>query len=422
MINILVRLGPQHADRFKHIKPTKMTILNKTKFPIPLMHFYVIMASLFLQALTFADVYRSFAYLNLLFVLGFAFSYYKQTAQEHAVLIYGAVALWLVFIGAEWFATQHFPFNIKSVRHLLLAIGLMIGIAFLSSYHAIIKPKLMNVSTRLVYLYTISQVVALYLLQKEFGTTKNPHYLAIFSAFFLVIGCFLAIKHQQLIHRYLLGLSSIILGVVLINTSSRPTWIGLLLSVAITAVCLRRKHAMFLLLATSVLFVGLAITNVGNFKSRWEDLIMHANTEERVTIWQDAWKMQNNSDIFQWAFGHGLHGFEQEFPRYSRYHLNENIDFNSPHNALLEVLYQFGVVGALLVLAGLVSLYRFIISAYLRSRDDYPHAWIYLLLLMVVTIDIFSVGITMPFFVSMNLNVLAVATGICFYLKHIRSR
>lgn len=397
-------------------------MLNKVKLPIPVIHFYLIVAGLFFEALTFADIYRFFAYLNLFFLLFFVCSYYKKTAQEHSVIIYSAVAVWFTFIGAEWLATLHFPSDLKFFRHLLLAIGLMISVTFLSSYHVIIERRLMNSSTGLVYAYTISQIVALYFLQKDYGTTKNPHYLAIFSAFFLVIAGFLAIKHKQLIHRYLLGLSSIILGVVLIHTSSRPTWIGLLLSVALIAVCLRLKHAIFLLIATSVLFTGLAVTNVGNFKSRCEDLIMHANTEERVTIWQDAWAMQNNSNIFEWAFGHGVNGFEQDFPHYSRYHIRENVDFNSPHNAVLEVLYQYGIAGTLLVLAGLLSLYRFIISTYLRSRDDYSHAWIYLLLLMVVTVDIFTVGITMKFFVSTNLNILAVVTGICLYLKHIRSR
>lgn len=273
----------------------------------------------------------------------------------------------------------------------------------------------------LIYTYTIFQGIAIYLLGQPHGTTKNPHYLAIYSAIFLAISIYLIIKNKELIHRCLLGVLVFLLGTFLLDTSSRPIWIALLLAMMVTVFFLKRRTALMLLMSCGLLFAGLAITNTSNFKSRWEDLILHANTEERVTIWQDTWKMQeNNSSRFQWIFGHGVESFAKDFPHYSRYHMNEQIDFNSPHNILLELLYQLGIVGVVLISSGIAFLYYRIISAYLQCRMMDQYAWVYLLLLTVLTIDFFGVSIILPFFVSINLNMLALVAGMVIYLNNIR--
>lgn len=381
------------------------------------------MLCLFFQALTFSEGYRIFAYINLILVLIAGVFCRRQTILPINTGIVPGVLLLLVFIGAEWLASANFSLTVKPIRHLLLAIGLMVGIALLSVHHTKIKSRLMPALTGLVYAYTIFQCIAVYILERPYGTTKNPHYLAIYSAIFLVISIYLLLKHTELIQRVLLIFSSFLLGTLFLYTSSRPMWIALLLAVFMTAFCLRRPTALILLLGSSVIFVGLAMTNIGNFKSRWEDLILHANTEERVIIWQDAWQMQqHNSSHLQWTFGHGVESFAKDFPGYSRYHMHEHIDFNSPHNILLELLYQFGIVGLMLVLLGVVLLYFQIISAYLQRRNIEQHAWVYLLLLMVLTIDFFSVSITLPFFVSINLNILALVTGVTVYLSNIGKR
>lgn len=392
-------------------------MINKIKIFLSSIHFYVIALCLFFQALTLSEGYRVFAYTNLILVLISVMLYRRQYTSFNTGVLLGGLLL-LVFIGMEWLAATHFA--VKMLRHVLLAVGLMTGIALLSVHHEWIKPKLMPVLTWAIYAYTIFQCIAIYLLERPDGTTKNPHYLAIYCAIFFVISIYLIIQNKSLIHRSFLGASSFFLGVFLLDTSSRPIWIALLLAMIMTACCLKRRTALILLVGSSLLFAGLAMTNAGNFKSRWEDLILNASTEERVTIWQDAWQMQeSNSNHFQWIFGHGVESFARDFPSYSRYYVNEKIDFNSPHNILLELLYQFGIMGVVLIMSGVALLYYRIVSAYLRRRITDQHAWVYLLLLMVLTIDFFSVSITLPFFISINLNMLALVAGATIYLNNI---
>jgi O-antigen ligase len=383
------------------------------------MHFYVIVLCLFFQALTWGMGYRLLAYLNLLLVVIMTLFYRRQTMRVNTGFVLG-IGLLLMMIVAEWIATTDFSFTVKPIRNVLLAVGLLTGAALLSAYHLQIKPKLIPALIGLSYAYTVAQLIAVYLLAQPYGTTKNPHYLAIYSAVFLTVNIFLIIKHTALMQRCVLVLASVMLGTLLLNTSSRPIWIGLILAILIVTFCLQRRTALLLLAGSGLLFAGLAMTNAGDFKARWQDLILHINTEERVTIWQDAWQMQeSNSNDLQWISGHGFESFAKDFSNYSRYHMNEHIDFNSPHNIALELLYQFGLVGVTLVLFSICVLYFRIISDYVKSRDMNHYAWVYLLLLMILTIDFFSVSITLPFFVSINLNIVALVTGVSLYLRNI---
>ena len=397
------------------------------KSALPACHFYVISLSFFFQALTLGQVYRFFAYVNLLIVLIFALSYFKPTALKPVLhkmpaLVFGSLMLLIWLFVTEWGVTAHFPYDIKEIRHVILAIGLMLGIAVIALNHDCQQTKIKPTLLAMVYLYTLSQLVAIYLLDRPYGTTKNPHYLAIYSAIFLVVSTFLALKTQHYINRILLVACSIILGALLVYTSSRPTWIGLILAVMLVILCLRRKSALILAALSCLLFAVLLLVNAENFKSRWEDLLLHLGTEERVTIWQDTWQMQKSSNALQWAFGHGVEAFQRDFPKHSRYYAQEKIDFNSPHNVVLELLYLYGVTGLLLVLAGLGWLYKAVLSIYFKTRENFTNGWIYLLLLMVLTIDVFTVGITLPFFVSINLNIIALVMGVTTYLNKLRNQ
>lgn len=392
---------------------------NKIKAALPLIHFYVISLCLFFQALTWGDLYRVMAYSNLVLVLITIAQYpqknfLKQTGVLAGVLVLLCFAIW------DWLVNPHTLLTTKPLRHLLLAIGLMVGVAILYRHHDSLKSRFMKVLKGLIYAYTLCQMLAFYVWDKPYGTTNNPHYLAIYSAIFLALSFYLFFKHHTLMHKWLLGCSAVVLGVLLLHTSSRPVWIAVLISILVLAVFLRRRTALKLFIGCGLLFFGLMITNANNFKSRWGDLITNANTEERVTIWHDTWQMQTtNSSPLQWVFGHGFGSFEKDFIQYSRYHLNYNLDFNSPHNIVLELLYQFGVVGTSLVLSLVIMLFYKVVASYLQQRNHHQHAWVYLPLLLVLTIGFFGVSIILPFFVSINLNLLAVVTGMLLYLNNI---
>lgn len=380
--------------------------------------FSVVVLSFFFQALTWGSAYRTFAYLALLLGVGIYLLQSDQRNKDECTTLLKCILPFITLIGLEWIATLNFPWDIKAIRHMLLATGLMAGIVLMTRNHGRIKPYFIPTLIFAVYAYTLFQWMFIYVHGQMYGTTKNPHYLAIYSALFFVTAAFLAANWSRGMHRYGLMLSAVILGYLLLNTASRPTWIALMIATLIGIVCLRNRAKAILIGLAGVVFATLFFSDTSNFKTRLDDLVMHANTEERVTIWEDTWVMQQNSNHQQWLFGHGVEGFEQNFQPYSRYYATQGITYNSPHNAVLEVLYLFGVIGLAVVLSFILWLYYALLSRYLRYRrhttDQKP--MIILLLLTLLTVDLVAVSITLPFFVSINLNVIALVMGVMFYL------
>ena len=160
------------------------------------------------------------------------------------------------------------------------------------------------------------------------------------------------------------------------------------------------------------------MTNAGNFAIRFGDLLSHLGTEERVVIWRDTWRMQSESAPIEWLIGHGLNSFKTDFVPFSYFHL-QHMDFNSPHNFFLELLYISGVIGLVLAVSLYWILYRSLIVS-ISNQTEYKT--IYLLLLAVLTTNLVLVSITLPFFTSYNLNVIAIVFGVMLYLKQIQSR
>lgn len=399
-----------------------MNVISQLKFPIASILFYLVVISLFFQALSLGGVYRFFAYLNLTVLIGIVIYQFRSKQFHDAKFITFALAILGVFVGLEWAATAHFPVDIKTTRHVLLAVGLMCSIVLIERDHLTTQDKLFSTLIYAVYLYVLLQLMAIYVFGRPYGTTKNPHYLAIYSAIFLVLASFLTIKVNQQSHQYLLTFSTFILGVLLLNTSSRPTWIALGIALLICILLLKNKARLKLIAVVSVVITTLFVVNLGGFKARLNDLWMNANTEERVTIWEDTWQMQSKSTKAEWLVGHGIESFERDFTAYSRYHSNQNIDFNSPHNFVLEILYQFGVVGLSVILAFIAWIYFMLLSKYFKYHKQTNNQWVILLLLAILTIDLITVSITLPFFTSINLNVLALVIGAMFYLDRLGKR
>lgn len=382
-----------------------------------------IVLSFFLQALTWGGAYRFFAYLVLLLGVWVFFQAPQQSQQDRNAVLKCLLPL-AGFAALEWIATLHFPWDVKAIRHVLLAIGLMAGIVLLAREHVRVKLYIVPTLIYAVYAYALFQLVWIYGLGQLYGTTKNPHYLAIYSALFLVASAFLATNWSNGIHRYGLPLAAAVLGFLLLNTSSRPTWIALMVAMLIVVLCLRKRAKVTLVALAGVLFAALFLSDAGNFKTRMDDLIMHANTEERVTIWEDTWQMQQQSSIQQWLWGHGVEGFEHDFQPYSRYYANEGITYNSPHNAFLEVLYQFGFIGIAVVFGFMLWLYYTLFSRYFRFRQQGadPQQMVILLLLTMETVTLVAVSITLPFFVSIHLNIIALVMGVMYYLDRLEQR
>ena len=144
------------------------------------------------------------------------------------------------------------------------------------------------------------------------------------------------------------------------------------------------------------------------------DLILNITTEERVTIWRDAWTMQKSSTIYEWLFGHGLNVFEENFKKFSSYHL-EGIDFTMPHNIFLELLYSSGMIGLGLMCFIYVYIFRLLIKFVIPNEHNKKLG---LALLSVLIINLVMGFLTVRWFTHFNSYVIAFELGIIYFIKN----
>lgn len=380
--------------------------------------FFVIFCCVLMQILDWGSAYRFFAYLNMLLVLMFGFTQYKKKPSSSEI-----AALWclllipLALIAIHFLAVENIKI-IKEIRHIFVAIFLALGIWMLAKRDPdYIKNNIFTFLLILIFSYVLIQAIALWYFQMPYGTTKNPHYLAVYSALTLIATIFCFLKASSKTLKTLLVMCGLCLGFYLLHSSSRPTWIGLIISAFVILFFVDKRTQLVTAATTITILIALTLANVGNFATRSGELLANLNTEERVVIWRDTWRMQTQSTTDEWLIGHGINSFEADFKPYSYYHL-QNIDFNSPHNFFLELLYISGIAGLFLAVSLFWIIYRNLIIS-IKSQASYKN--IYLLLLTTLTINLILVSITLPFFMSFNLNMIAMIFGVMLYLKEIES-
>jgi len=382
-------------------------------------HLFVILACIVMQMFTIGEGYRFFAYLNLLMVIAGIYSF---TKTDNALL--GGKWLGNIFFYPALFVLIHFISQqdivmLKEMRHILLAVFLAIGVVMLSkkSIHYMMK-NLYWITALIISIYVIGQLIAILIYGKPYGTTKNPHYLAFYSAVFLIV-CLFCFFKSSLFFKCFFGVCMVSLGFLLLETGYRPAWLGLLFSaMVVIAFFIDKKLKLQAFFTLLMLIFMLSITNVGGFLDRSKNLIYSVESEERVTIWKETWAMQMDSSAFEWVAGHGMDSFEDDFKPYSSYHLKQ-IDFNSPHNYFLEILYISGLLGIALFGGMLWAIYKKLINCILTN--DKLKA-VYIMLFSVFTTCFIFAGITLPFFNSKSMNIIAYVVGVIFFLERANSQ
>lgn len=366
-----------------------------------------------MQMINIGWAYRFFAYANLVAVFIYAFCQYKTSKKiiENQLVKYTALFFFLVCT-LHCLAVQNLEF-IKEMRHMLLAVFLVIGTAVLAKgEESYIKKNIFRFVILIIFMYVVVQATFLWFFNLPYGTTKNPHYLALYSSVSIIVAiyCFL---RASLILKWLLAGCIFLLGAFLIQSLSRPAWVALILTGFLVTCFFKYKGQVYSAISLVFILLSLFLTNVGNFTERSKDLIENVSTEERVAIWQETWTMQVDSSLYEWIVGHGLNSFADAFKPYSSYHL-KNIDFNSPHNYLLELLFTTGVLGLMLIIAMFWFVYKRLIYC-IKLEDEQRN--VYITLMAILTSSVIFASITLPFFTSYSMNIIALVVGVMFYLK-----
>ena len=393
-----------------------------TRFNIKHTHFGLLWGLVLMQMLNWSLPYKLFLYANIVIVVIYAIQHanvssFKLPNQLWLLLI---VPIGFIFLH---FCAGHIDFT-KQVRIILVAAGISLSMWILAKKEGeYVQKQLVNLSILLLMVYAGVQCLAYFVAHLQYGTTKNPHYLAQYCALGIPLAIFCYGKVCAKL-KLLVGAILIALGYFLLLTSSRPAWIGLILSALLTMAFMRGKNIKLYAGILIMLPLILYTFNVENFGSRFTELAQHITTEERVAIWQDDWKMQNSSNAKQWIVGHGLGSFFEDFKLYSTNHERAvkklSIDFNSPHNHLLEILYTSGIFGLGLLFVLYYLLYHQLIK---RITDPVKiYRSVSILLFVLLTINTLFTAITVPFFRSYTLNIIALITGSLLFIHELKSK
>lgn len=371
-----------------------------------------------MQMLNWGEGYRFVFHLNLLMVLVSSF-YLIDKVGDHCSDISCLLIFPIIFLVLHLFAGVGVVYS-GEIRSVIFATFLMLGIWLLSLKDIeYVTKNIFGAATSLLLLYVVSQAIALWWFDKPYGTMRNPHYLAFNSAAALIVALYLFFR-VSFPWKLLFGLCAILLGAFILGSASRPTWIGLICSGLLMIFFVEPKYRYSTALAIISVLIGLVLSNIAGFADRFASLLAGLASEERVQIWQDVWRMQMDSSLYQWLVGHGLNTFEDNFISYSAYHsMIESMDFHSPHNFILEVLYLSGTLGLALSLMLIFLLYKNLLSA-INNHPELKST--YLLLLSLLTTNLVTVGITVSFFSRYNLTMIAIVVGGMLIMRQIPLR
>jgi len=306
------------------------------------------------------------------------------------------------------------------IKQLISAIFIILAIWMIPSEWENKAPGLIYYCLVTVLLVaSVSNFVAVVVYSLPYGLTINPHYLSLQAIMVIPVSIYL-FKSPNIFFRTLLIFILTMELYLLLESESRTAWLALVVAGSIVLPFLGLKTRLFAVVI--LIFVPFFIYYFGilGVDVRIDDLLNNLAKEERVTIWSDAITMQRDSDVFQWLFGHGLGGFKHDFPAYSAFHdpsydVHGAIDFTTPHNFIIEILYTSGITGLILVLTGVLLFVYALLRLWWNTSFDSQKKIVVLILALFVAHFIHTF-LTMSFFSKQSLFFLAVFIGVEFYL------
>jgi O-antigen ligase len=196
-------------------------------------------------------------------------------------------------------------------------------------------------------------------------------------------------------------------------SSWRPVWWGLTIGQIFYLFLIEKSKRLLLISAMLLLQIILFTANIANYGDRVTELVRNIGNEERNIIWKDAWTMQKTSTPSNWLHGHGQNTFVLGFKPFSTYHNKKNLNFTSPHNPVLDVLYSSGILGMLLVIALCYFPYKYCMKIITNNEENQSLACC---TLIATTALLISAGLNYAFFRLISFFPLAFVYGVLIYL------
>jgi hypothetical protein len=370
--------------------------------------------TVFFHAISADGLYKLFLYLSPILV---GISLYHLPKQNVSIPTKGlaSIALFpLALIIIQLLATSTVALKETSQILLYTATGMIPIVAIKAiRFEEKIFKTITLFTACLITSYATIQIIAVYILDKQYGTLKNPHLLAQYCLLFLLITASSYKSFTSTILKALIITSAIALVALLIkHTSSRSAWIPLISCLILINFLQQDKLKARLLTTLVATALLLYYSDFGNLQQKMAQFNSSTSVTSRLEIWHDTILMQNESSIYQWIFGHGIDSFYPDFKNYSTWH-SRGHDYNAPHNHVLELIYTTGMIGLLTTVSVIIYLYILLFSYYKHSNKSV----LSIILISTLTANLFFTSVTISFFRSYSLLILALIGGLTIALQ-----
>ena len=300
--------------------------------------------------------------------------------------------------------------------HRLFRIGQMLVIVFCIGF--ISRTETARHAYKLVgTVLTVSilwQFLAHSLFKLPYGTWSNPHYLANFAILTLPL-VFYYFRTVPTAYKFLFLLLFVIDIDPVFRNASRPAFLALFVSTLFVITFFTRSRYRWIgLLTICSGLILLTITNYAGFFEKLKELIANVSSEERVYIWKYSLEMLQDNSPAAWLVGNGIGSSLERLPKYAIPDpLYQNFSFQ--HNFLLQVLFENGLIGTVLVFGGLTLLLYLFIKLARSAVGASLHLLINCMMAVFLNCLIFT-GLTTGFYSKYTLYPMGFIIGTLFVL------
>jgi hypothetical protein len=199
------------------------------------------------------------------------------------------------------------------------------------------------------------QFTELHFFNKPTGTFSHSyHYIASFTITLLPV-IFYFFWVSTVWHKFFFVIVGVLNIDILLKSRSRPAIIGIIFSAALVTVFSASTKYKWLSVFLMIGFCAfIYFTDYGEVHTILEELIVNLSKEDRWLIWKESWLMLKGNSLFSWIFGNGIGSFRLAYPEFTS--IERNKVLVSTHSFFIDILYESGVIGALLVFGGFVLL------------------------------------------------------------------
>jgi O-antigen ligase len=249
------------------------------------------------------------------------------------------------------------------------------------------------------------------------GAYENVHHLGLFAGVCIFVAGYFATASSHP-GRWIAWLAGTAAFYLLWESGSRISWLAFFLSAILMLIAVpNKKHSLALvIIIAGITVITAGISGFDTIGSRINDLINGWRSEERVYIWRDAAALMKQNTSLDWIRGRGIGSFRyfiKDYPGLSIANLEAPPTF--PHNVGIQVLFENGIVGLILIFGGFAAWVRLLWRG-IRRNSSIQARHLYALCFAVFWIVIFHTLLTKSIYSKYIVYLISMVAGISFAL------